>query len=70
MGDTNRGIERIATLSEQGVERNLCAGTAADRWGNMWQLAVDAWATKGEHVAEDEFRRDVERIIRGGAASQ
>jgi hypothetical protein len=34
------------------------------RWNMMWHLAVNAWAMKGENVAEQEFQRDIERIAR------
>jgi hypothetical protein len=31
----------------------------------MWQLAVDAWAMKGEDVVNWPMQRDVENVIRG-----
>lgn len=40
--------------------------TADERVGMMWQLALDAWAMKGEPVVEPRLQRDVVRIIRGG----
>jgi hypothetical protein len=66
MSDPNRQIERLASLAEQGTEDDLRKGTAEARWGMMWQLAVDAWAMKGQHVAEQEFQRHVERVERRG----
>lgn len=64
MVPSDRQIVRKSTLAEQGHEDDLRAGTIADRWGMMWQLTVDAWAMKGEHVAEREFQRHVECVKR------
>ncbi len=38
--------------------------TAAERWAMMWQLALDAWAFKGEKVAESRLQRNVVRVYR------
>lgn len=64
--DNNRSIIRVSHLQDQGTEDDLRNTTAEERWGMMWQLAVDAWAFKGEQVDESSFRRDVVRVIRGG----
>jgi hypothetical protein len=66
MTDTNRQIERISMLAEQGLEDDLRHTTVEERWNMMWQLAVDAWAMKGENVAEQDFQRDAERLERLG----
>ena len=65
MSINNRQIVRKSTLAEQGKEDDLRNTTIEERLGMMWQLAVDAWAMKGEDVAEQEFQRHVERVIRG-----
>ncbi len=36
--------------------------TAAERWAMMWQLALDAWAFKGEPVAEPKLQRHIIRV--------
>jgi hypothetical protein len=66
MIDRNRQIVRKSTLSNQGKEDDLRNTTIEQRWGMMWQLAIDAWAMKGEDVAEQEFQRHVERVERSG----
>jgi hypothetical protein len=53
-------------LAEQGLEDDLRHTTVEERWNMMWQLAVDAWAMKGENVAEQDFQRDAERLERLG----
>ena len=67
MIDANRQIVRKSTLAEQGNEDDVRNTTSEDRWGMMWQLAVDAWAMKGESVAEQEFLRHVECVERRGS---
>ena len=65
MTDANRQIVRKSTLAEQGKEDDLRNTSVEERWGMMWQLAVDAWAMKGIDMANQSMRRDVENIIRG-----
>jgi len=65
MSDPARDI-RVRKLSEQGTEDDLRNTTAAQRIGMMWQLAVDAWAFKGECVDESSFPRHVVRVVRRG----
>ncbi|MDQ3713080.1 MAG: hypothetical protein M3388_12795 [Acidobacteriota bacterium] len=38
--------------------------TPAERWAMMWQLALDAWAFKGETVAEPRLQRNIVRVFR------
>ena len=64
MTDETRKI-RIGKLSEQGQERDLQNTTPAQRLGMMWQLALDAWAFKGEPIAEQRLPRHVVHIERG-----
>jgi hypothetical protein len=65
MGDAGRQFVRKSTLSEQGKEDDLRHTTAEERLKMMWQLAVDAWAMKGEKV-EPRLPRHVVRVIRRG----
>jgi hypothetical protein len=67
MADANRQIERLSKLCEQGSDDDWKNMTVEDRWSMMWQLAVSAWAMKGENVAEQEFQRHVERLERLGS---
>ncbi len=63
MSDPDRTI-RISKLSDQGTERDLADTTPAERIGMMWQLALDAWALKGETVSDSRVERHIQRIIR------
>jgi hypothetical protein len=38
--------------------------TPEERWAMMWQLALDAWAFKGEPVAEPKLQRHIVRVFR------
>ena len=38
--------------------------TPAERLQMMWQLTVDAWAFKGERVAELRLPRHIVRVLR------
>ena len=58
MTDQVRTI-RIQKLSEQGKESDLKGTTPAERLEMMWQLALDAWAFKGEAVAESRLQRHI-----------
>jgi hypothetical protein len=55
---------RIQKLSEQGKEPDLKGSTPVQRLEMMWQLALDAWAFKGEPVAEPRLPRHIIRILR------
>jgi len=63
---TNRQnrIIRVAKLSEQGKEPDIQNTTAAERISMMWQLAVDAWAFKGETIDESRLQRHIIHILR------
>ena len=58
-------IVRKSTLAEQGQEPDLINTTAEERIGMMWQLALDAWAMKGEPVVYERLPRHIVRVIRG-----
>jgi hypothetical protein len=38
--------------------------TPQERWAMMWQLALDAWAFKGEPVAKPGLYRHIIRVYR------
>jgi hypothetical protein len=38
--------------------------TPQERWAMMWQLALDAWAFKGETVAKPRLQRNIVRVYR------
>jgi hypothetical protein len=38
--------------------------TPAERWAMMWQLAQNAWAFRGEPVAESRLQRHIIRVYR------
>jgi hypothetical protein len=56
---------RVSKLEEQGQENDLLTSTPAERLAMMWQLALDAWAFKGDPVAEPRLPRHVVRVVRG-----
>lgn len=62
-----RTIVRRSTLDAQGNEPDLHTTTAAERLGMMWQLTVDAWLFKGEHVAESRLSRHITHLQRRGS---
>ena len=41
---------------------NLKNTTPEERWAMMWQLALDAWAFKGESLAESRLQRHIIRV--------
>ncbi|HMJ24277.1 MAG TPA: hypothetical protein VK475_00530 [Pyrinomonadaceae bacterium] len=55
---------RVVTLQEQDKQDDLRSTTPAQRLDMMWQLTLDAWAFKGEPVAEFALQRDIVRLIR------
>ncbi len=64
MSETTRTI-RITSLKAQGEETDLQQTTVAQRLAMMDQLALDAWAFKGEAVdPESRLLRHVVRIVR------
>jgi hypothetical protein len=56
---------RIQRLEEQGDENDLNNTTPIERLEMMWQLALNAWAFKGEKIAEQRLLRHVVRLYRG-----
>ena len=55
---------RIQKLAEFGQESDLKSTTPAQRISMMWQLAVNAWAFKGESGAESRLSRHAVRVLR------
>ncbi|MGI8470242.1 MAG: hypothetical protein ACR2N3_17515 [Pyrinomonadaceae bacterium] len=59
----NRQI-KITKLSDRDNDFDLQNTTPEERWAMMWQLALDAWAFKGEPVAEPKLQRRIVRVFR------
>jgi hypothetical protein len=57
-------VVRVHKLTEQGKEMDLNQTTPAQRLSMMWQLALDAWAFKGESLAESRLPRHVVCVVR------
>ncbi len=55
---------RMRKLAEQEEENDLAQTTAAERLAMMWTLALNAWALKGEPLAEPRLQRHVVRVLR------
>lgn len=55
---------RVVTLQEQDKQDDLQSTTPAQRLEMMWQLTLDAWAFKGEPVAELRLPRHIIRVLR------
>ena len=55
---------RIQKLCDQGKENDLALTTPAQRLEMMWQLALDAWAFKGDSLAESRLPRHAVSIQR------
>ena len=59
----NRQI-KVMKLSEQDDNSDLKNTTPAERWAMMWQLTLDAWAFKGEPLAEQRLQRNIVCIFK------
>ena len=59
-------VVRVRKLTDHEDGTDLGQTTPVQRLGMMWQLAVDAWAFKGESLAESRLPRHVVRIVRRG----
>lgn len=55
---------RVSKLEEQDRDDELRLTTPAQRLEMMWQLALDAWAFKGEPIAELRLPRHIIRVLR------
>ena len=60
----NREI-RVVKLTDREDTADLKTTTTPEqRWAMMWQLALDAWAFKGEPIAEPGLHRHTVRVFR------
>jgi hypothetical protein len=59
-----RHIVRRSRLDEQGQDDDLRDTTPAERIGMMWQLTLDAWAFKGESIAQSRLSRHIVHLLR------
>jgi len=57
-------LVRVTTLHDQGTGIDVKQTTPAQRLSMMWQLALDAWAFKGDSLAESRLPRHVVRVVR------
>lgn len=57
---------RVRNLHDQdrSDQEDFSRTTPAERLQMMWQLTVDAWAFKGERVAEFRLPRHIVRVLR------
>lgn len=55
---------RVLKLHEQDKHDDFRSTTPAQRLEMMWQLTLDAWAFKGEPVAELRLPRHIVRVLR------
>ena len=57
---------RVSNLREQDRSdiQDLSKTTPAERLEMMWQLTLDAWAFKGDPVAELRLPRHIVRVLR------
>jgi hypothetical protein len=56
-----RNVKVRKTLLKQDPQ-DLQKTTPQERWAMMWQLALDAWAFKGEPIAEPRLQRHIVRV--------
>jgi hypothetical protein len=54
-------VRKISLKDESDDLKNT---TPEERWAMMWQMALDAWAFKGEPVAESRLQRHIIRVFR------
>lgn len=62
--DRSKMLVSVKRLSDEDAAGDMRATTPLQRWEMMWRLAQDAWAFKGETVAEPGLHRHIVRIIR------
>ncbi len=61
MKSSDRNIQIRKTSLKEEID-DLKNTTAVERWAMMWQLALDAWAFKGEPLAEPKLQRHIIRV--------
>jgi hypothetical protein len=55
---------RVSSLRHESDKETRAETTPAERLQMMWQLTLDAWAFKGEPVAELRLPRHIVRVLR------
>jgi hypothetical protein len=55
---------RVRKVSMKEATDDLRNTTPEERWAMMWRLAQDAWAFKGDPVAEPGLQRHIVRVYR------
>jgi hypothetical protein len=63
MPDESKTV-RVLRMAEQDKYDDLKPTTPAERLAMMWQLTLDAWAFKGEPIAELRLPRHIVRVLR------
>ena len=66
MKERDLRIKFSPVRSEEGPDENDLLLTMEERIALVWPLTVDAWAFKGDPVAESRLLRHIVRILRGG----
>ncbi|MDQ3749968.1 MAG: hypothetical protein M3367_13310 [Acidobacteriota bacterium] len=61
MKSSERNIQVRKTFLKEETD-NLKNTTPAERWAMMWQLALDAWAFKGEPIADSRLQRNIVHV--------
>lgn len=59
-----RKTVRVRRRTDEDDDPDVRAMTPAERIEMMWQLALDAWAAKGEPVRDARLPRNIVRVIR------
>ena len=59
---SERNIQVRKTSLKEATD-DLKNTTPEQRWAMMWQLALDAWAFKGEPIAESKLQRNIVRVF-------
>lgn len=57
---------QILSLHDQDKETGLENTTQAERLLMVWQLTVNAWAFRGEDLAESRLQRHTVRLLKRG----
>lgn len=62
----DRTAVNVTSLVLQGQNEVPPSSTFAERIGVVWQLTMDAWASKDPSIAESRFQRHVVSIVHRG----
>src|SRR5215210_1931398 len=69
MAEARRNV-RVRKLYEQGEDADFEKTTPSERISMMWQLALDAWAFKGEDFAQSRLPRHTVCLLRSEARDE